>query len=107
MNILLIDTRVARYEDIVAAVDVDLAIGVTFDYYADTFETIKTRIGEALQLHAGNEGDNVMISSASSTSISVGLIQHNYHAPTFSMVAAASSASSGATAGRHVAPSSW
>ena len=48
MNILLIDKRVSQYEDIVAAIDPVLAIGVVFDYYADTFETIKTRISEAL-----------------------------------------------------------
>ena len=75
MNILLIDNRVSRYEDIIAAIDPALAVGIVFDYGTDTFETIKVRIGDALSI-SGTDG-----------SVSVGLIQHNYNAPTFSMVA--------------------
>ena len=40
MNILLIDKRVNDYEDIVAAVNCELAVAILFDYYEDTFETI-------------------------------------------------------------------
>ena len=87
MNILLIDTRVSRYEELVDAIDPNLAIGITFDYHADTFETIKARIIEALQLHGAS-------STAAQESVSVGLIQHNYNAPTFSMVASEHTASS-------------
>ena len=44
MNILLIDKRVSRYEDIVEAIDPVIAVGVVFDYFEDTFETLKSRI---------------------------------------------------------------
>jgi hypothetical protein len=73
MNILLIDKRVSRYEDIVAAIDPALAVGVVFDYFEDTFDTLKARM-RALGITTGN---------------SVGLLQHNYRAPMFSMLASA------------------
>ena len=73
LNILLIDKRVSQYEDIVAAVDPALAVGVVFDYYDDTFETIKTRIGELGLTNIA----------------AVGLVQHNYKAPMFTMLASA------------------
>ena len=73
MNILLIDKRVQDYETIVAAIDPALAVGVVFDYYEDTFDTVKTRMRE---LGLGN-------------SIAIGLIQHNYKAPMFNMLASA------------------
>ena len=76
MNILLIDKRIQEYETIVAAIDPALAVGVVFDYYEDTFDTVNARIG-ALGLM--NE----------TSQISVGLIQHNYRAPLFSMLASA------------------
>ena len=75
-NILLIDKRVQDYETIVAAIDPALAVGVVFDYYEDTFDTVKARIG-ALGLTTGTN------------QISVGLIQHNYKAPMFTMLASA------------------
>jgi hypothetical protein len=75
-NILLIDKRVQDYETIVAAIDPALAVGIIFDYYEDTFDTVKARIG-ALGLTTGTN------------QISVGLIQHNYRAPLFSMLASA------------------
>jgi alpha-tubulin suppressor-like RCC1 family protein/uncharacterized protein YjbI with pentapeptide repeats len=72
MNILLIDKRVQDYETIVAAIDPALAAGVVFDYYEDTFDTVKTRMREfGIASH------------------SVGLIQHNYRAPMFTMLASA------------------
>ena len=76
MNILLIDKRVSRYEDIVAAIDPVVAVGVVFDYFEDTFETVKARMRE-LGLTNTTTGN------------SVGLIQHNYRAPMFSMLASA------------------
>jgi alpha-tubulin suppressor-like RCC1 family protein len=76
MNLLLIDNRVQDYETIVAAIDPALAVGVVFDYYEDTFDTVKTRMRE-LGLTNGT------------TQISVGLIQHNYNAPMFTMFASA------------------
>jgi len=76
MNILLIDKRVQDYETIVAAIDPALAVGLVFDYYEDTFDTVKARIG-ALGHTNGT------------TQISVGLIQHNYRAPMFTMLATA------------------
>ena len=74
MNILLIDNRVSRYADIVAAIDPALAVGIVFDYFEDTFDTLKARMSE-LGTH--------------STGGSVGLIQHNYRTPMFSMLASA------------------
>ena len=76
MNILLIDKRVQDYETIIAAIDPAFAVGIVFDYYEDTFDTVKARIG-ALGLTNGT------------TQISVGLIQHNYRAPMFTMLASA------------------
>ena len=74
MNILLIDKRVQAYESIVAAIDPALAVGVVFDYFEDTFDTVKARIGAL--------GTNT-------SGVSVGLIQHNYRTPMFSMLASA------------------
>jgi hypothetical protein len=76
MNILLIDKRVSRYEDIVAAIDPVVAVGIVFDYYEDTFDTVKARM-HALGI------------SNTTTGNSVGLIQHNYRTPMFSMLASA------------------
>ncbi len=76
MNILLVDKRVQDYETIVAAIDPALAVCVVFDYYEDTFDAVKARIG-ALGLTNGT------------TQISVGLIQHNYRVPIFTMLASA------------------
>jgi alpha-tubulin suppressor-like RCC1 family protein len=75
-NLILIDNRVQDYETIVAAVDPALAVSVVFDYFEDTFDTLKERIG-ALGLTNGTN------------QISVGLLQHNYKAPMFSMLASA------------------
>ena len=76
MNILLIDKRVSRYEDIVAAIDPALAVGVVFDYFEDTFDTVKARIG-------------ALANSITANGMSVGLLQHNYRTPMFSMLASA------------------
>jgi uncharacterized protein YjbI with pentapeptide repeats len=76
LNIILIDKRVSQYEDIVAAVDPALAIGIVFDYYEDTFDTVKTRMRELVEV--GN-----------SIPIAICLIQHNYNAPMFTMLASA------------------
>ena len=76
MNILLIDKRVSRYEDIVAAIDPALAVSIVFDYFEDTFETLKVRIRD------------LAVSNTNATpNSSVGLVQHNYRAPMFSMLA--------------------
>jgi len=82
MNILLIDKRVSRYEDIVAAIDPTLAVGIVFDYFEDTFETLKVRIRD------------LDVSNTNATPNSVGLVQHNYRAPMFSMLAAEQNATS-------------
>ena len=76
INILLIDTRVSHYEAIIAAVDPALSKGITFDYYTDTFDTLKER----------------MVSSGVLAN-SVGLVQHNYKMPTFKMVDAQTTSS--------------
>ena len=78
-NILLIDKRISHYEAIIAAVDPALSKGITFDYYTDTFETLKER------MVAGSSG--VLANS-------VGLVQHNYKMPTFKMVDAPQTTSS-------------
>ena len=78
-NIILVDKRVQDYETIVAAIDTDLAIGVVFDYFEDTFEAVKARI-DVLALTNANTGG---------PGISVGLLQHNYRSPMFGMVASA------------------
>ena len=78
INILLIDTRVSHYEAIIAAVDPALSLGITFDYYTDTFDTLKER----------------MVSGSSGIlANSVGLVQHNYKMPTFKMVDAQTTSS--------------
>jgi alpha-tubulin suppressor-like RCC1 family protein len=74
-NLILIDNRVQDYETIVAAVDPALAVSVVFDYFEDTFDTLKERIGA--------------LGTNTSGVVSVGLIQHNYKAPMFSMMASA------------------
>jgi hypothetical protein len=81
MNILLIDKRVSRYKDIVAAIDPALAVGVMFDYFEDTFDTMKTRM-RALGFTNTN-------TNTGGPGISVGLIQHNYKSPMFGMLASA------------------
>jgi hypothetical protein len=73
MNILLIDKRLQGHETIVAAIDPALAVGVVFDYFEDTFDTLKTRMRDL----------------GIATATSIGLVQHNYRSPTFSMLAAA------------------
>ena len=72
LNIVLIDKRVQDYETLIAAVDPALAVGIVFDY-EDTFETIKTR----------------MVEIGLTNIAAVGLIQHNYKAPMFTMLASA------------------
>ena len=110
MNIVLIDKRVSRYEDIVAAIDPAVAVGVVFDYYEDTFDTLKARMRDigfastGLTGHTGPAGPTGESGSTSGpvgpvtvgpvgisgpTGNSVGLIQHNYNAPMFSMLASA------------------
>lgn len=69
INILLIDTRVSHYEAIIAAVDPALSLGITFDYYTDTFDTLKERMR-----------------SSGVIANSVGLVQHKYKMPTFKIV---------------------
>ena len=86
MNILLIDKRVSRYEDIVAAIDPALAVGIVFDYFEDTFDTLKVRIRD--------------VGTTSGTSVSVGLVQHNYRAPMFSMLASTAEAETKCTVSR-------
>ena len=78
INILLIDKRISHYEAIIAAVDPALSKGITFDYYTDTFDTLKER----------------MVSGSSGVlANSVGLVQHNYKMPTFKMVDAQTTSS--------------
>ena len=81
MNILLVDKRISRYEDIVAAIDPTLAVGIVFDYFEDTYDTLKARIREC-----GIATTNAT-ATATATATSVGLVQHNYRAPTFRMLA--------------------
>ena len=76
INILLIDTRVSHYEAIIAAVDPALSLGITFDYYTDTFDTLKERM----------RSSGVLANS-------VGLVQHNYKMPIFKIVDAQTTSS--------------
>jgi uncharacterized protein YjbI with pentapeptide repeats len=69
INILLIDKRISQYDAIIASIDPALSVGITFDYYTDTFDTLK----------------EIMVSSGIHAN-SVGLIQHNYRIPIFKMV---------------------
>ena len=80
-NIILIDKRIQNYETIIAAIDPALAVGIVFDYYNDTFDSLKTHI-DAI----GITSDNATNATAE---ISVGLVQHNYRSPMFGMVASA------------------
>jgi uncharacterized protein YjbI with pentapeptide repeats/alpha-tubulin suppressor-like RCC1 family protein len=77
MNILLIDNRVQDYEIIVNAIDPAVAVGIIFDFFVDTYDTVKARIS-ALGFNTSVPGGN-----------SVGLLQHNYNAPIFTMLASA------------------
>ena len=76
INILLIDTRVSHYEAIIAAVDPALSLGITFNYYTDTFDTLKERM----------RSSGVLANS-------VGLVQHNYNIPIFKIVDAQTTSS--------------
>ncbi len=82
-NIILVDKRIQNYETIITAIDPALAVGIVFDYYIDTFDSLKTHIGSI----------GIGITSESETNatagISVGLVQHNYRSPMFGMVASA------------------
>ena len=85
MNILLIDTRVSHSEAIVASIDPALSLGITFDYYTDTFDTLKERIVLAIREHSGDA--NATLAN------SVGLVQHNYIMSTFKFVDAQTTSS--------------
>ena len=92
-NIILVDKRVQDYETIITAIDPDLAIGVVFDYFEDTFEAVKARIA-ALGTTANGGNTNTNITTETETinttaGISVGLVQHNYRSLMFGMVASA------------------
>jgi uncharacterized protein YjbI with pentapeptide repeats/alpha-tubulin suppressor-like RCC1 family protein len=81
-NILLIDKRVQDYETIVRATDPELCIPVLFDYYTDTTDDIKARISTACH--------SVVVSTLPPTDDGshrcIGLIQHNYNHPFYSLV---------------------
>jgi uncharacterized protein YjbI with pentapeptide repeats len=77
-NILLIDKRVQDYETIVRATDPELCIPVLFDYYTDTIEDIKTRISTACHSEPTPTDDG--------SHRCIGLIQHNYNHPFYSLV---------------------
>ncbi len=81
-NILLIDKRVQDYETIVNATDESLCIPVLFDYYADTIDDIKARI------FAACESEAISISTPIDDGVHrcIGLIQHNYNHPFYSLV---------------------
>jgi alpha-tubulin suppressor-like RCC1 family protein len=81
-NIILIDRRIEDHDAIVYSIDPTLAVGIVFDYFEDTFETIKARI-DALGTSANGGNTNT------TAGISVGLVQHNYQSATFKMVASA------------------
>jgi hypothetical protein len=81
MNILLIDTRVSHSEAIVAAIYPGLSVWITFDYYTDTFDTLKDRI--LLAIYNAN----------ATLANSVGLVQHNYRMSTFKFVDAQTTSS--------------
>jgi len=81
MNILLVDFRVSQYETIIESIDTALAIGITFDYYVDTFESLKDKIGAAMA--SISLAENMNVSTTSPPVVSVGLIQHNYELPMF------------------------
>jgi len=85
MNILLIDTRVSDSQVIVAAIDPALSLGITFDYYTDTFDTLKDRIVLAIREHSG--GADATLAN------SVGLVQHSYKMSTFKIVDAQTTSS--------------
>ncbi len=76
MNLLLIDKRISHYEIIVAAVDSARSACLTFDYNNDTIDTIKTQISGVVVANAAFNG---CINS-------IGIIQHSYSTPTFSIV---------------------
>jgi len=88
-NILLIDTRVQSYETIVSAVNQTCCIPITFDYYTDTVEDIKTRIKYEIS-------SNYSSSTPHLTDFRrcVGLVQHNYNLPYYTLIKPSSEVSS-------------
>ncbi len=80
INVLLVDKRVHDYDKVMDAIDPDIAVGVLFDFYCDTFDIIKTRIMETLSsVQVLPVGTKIRVAS-------VGLLQHNYQLPTFFMI---------------------
>ena len=80
INVLLVDKRVHDYDKVMDAIDPDIAVGVLFDFYCDTFDMIKTRIMETLSsVQVLPVGTKIRVAS-------VGLLQHNYQLPTCFMI---------------------
>jgi hypothetical protein len=81
-NVVLIDNRVANYEMIVTSVNQETCVSIVFDYYTETVEDIKAKIINELSLSHLNGTST----STSSPGTCIGLIQHNYKMPFYSLV---------------------
>jgi hypothetical protein len=78
-NILLVDKRVQAYETIVSATNLELCVPIVFDYYTETVEDIKAKIMNELSSSAST-------CTSTSPGICIGLLQHNYKLPFYSLV---------------------
>ncbi len=79
-NILLLDTRVNEYEKIISAVNTDICTTITFDYYTDTLDDIKSKILTELSNEVEPAGTGTTVSRC------IGLLQHNYNLPVYNIV---------------------
>ena len=75
-NIILVDERIQSYETITSAVNNDTCVYITIDYYTETVENIKSKILNKLSF----------LTLDSTTTRCIGLIQHNYNLPFYSLV---------------------
>ena len=75
-NIILVDKRIQSYETIISAVNNDTCIYITIDYYTETIEDIKSKILNKLSF----------LTLDPTTTRCIGLIQHNYNLPFYSLV---------------------
>jgi len=85
-NVVLIDNRVANYETIVTSVNQETCVSIVFDYYTETVEDIKAKIINEFSLSHLNGTSTSTSTSTSSPGTCIGLIQHNYKMPFYSLV---------------------
>ena len=68
-NLLLIDSRIKAYDEIIASINSDTTY-IVFDYEVDTIDVLKTKIAAL----------------AMDVIIAVGIVQHNYMCPGYRLL---------------------